>query len=362
MTIPTTTAIKAQIIADIEAALGQTTPLSPKSAWRVLAGALAGALSLGYRFALWAYRQIFAATADEAALIARGAQYGLAPSPAVAAILTAAATGTTGVTIPAGTLWAVGTVVYSQTADVDIALGTATVEVECLTAGDAGNLTNGETIALASPIAGVDAEATIASTVTTGEDEEDIESFRAQVQEREARRPQGGAAADYVQWALEVPGVVKAFAHRITPGYATVYPLVALTGAVGERLPDASKIAEVLAYLSDLHRKPLQSTPIVAAMTEVEFDVTITDLDPDTPAIRAAIEAALEAYLLTRYPKQYPDETAPTDVVSTAALSGVAVDAGMQSGVLTMEVSAVPLATRTLAAGELAIIGTVTWA
>lgn len=361
MTIPTTAEIKAQIIADIESALGQTTPILPKAAWRVLAGVLAGVQSLGYRFTLWAYRQIFAATADEDALLARGEQYGLAPSPAVAAVLTASATGTTGVTIPAGTLWYAGSLVYSQTADVEIAAGVATVEIEALTAGDAGNLSNGETVTLTTPLAGVDSEATIASTVTTGEDEESLESFRAQVQEREARKPQGGAAADYVQWALEVPGIVKAFAHRITPGYATVYPLVALTGVLGERIPDASKRAEVLAYLSDLHRKPLQSTPVVEEMSEVEFDITVTDLSPDTAALRQTIEDAITAYLLTRYPRQYPDETAPTDVVSAAALSGVAVDAGMESGTLTMEVSGVPLTTRTLAAGELAIFGSITW-
>lgn len=362
MTIPTTADIKAQIIADIESAIGQTTPILPKAAWRVLAGALAGALSLCYRFALWAYRQIFAATADEEALLARGAQYGLAPSAAVAAKLTADATGTTGTTIPAATLWYSGTMVYSQTADVVIAAGVATVEVECLTAGDAGNLSNGETISLASPIAGVDADATIASTVTTGEDEESLESFRAQVQEREARRPQGGAAADYVQWALEVPGIVKAFAHRITPGYATVFPLIVLTGSAGDRLPDASKQAEVLAYLSDAHRKPLQSTPIVGVMDEIVFDVTVTTVSPATAAVKAAIEDAIEAYLLTRYPRQYPDETAPVDVVSAAGLSGVAVDAGMESGTLTMEADGVPAATYTLAAGELAIFGSIAWA
>ena len=361
MTIPTTTAIRDQIIVDIDAAIGQTSPILPKAFVRVLATALAGVLSLAYRFALWAYRQIFTATADEAAVLARGAQYGLAPSAAVAAVLDAEATGTDGITIPAGTLWYAGTVVYSQQAAVDIAGGVAAITVGCLTPGDGGNLGIGETLNLASPIAGVDSEATTTGTTTTGEDAESLESFRAEVQERERRRPQGGATADYVQWALEVPGIVKAFAHRITPGYATVYPLVALTGGAGDRLPDVTKRAEVLAYLEDLHRKPLQSTPVVEPMTEVEFDVTITDLSPDTAAIRAAIQSAIEAYLLTRYPRQYPDETAPTDVVSAAALSGVAVDAGMESGTLTMEADAVPASTYTLAAGELAIFGAMAW-
>lgn len=362
VTIPTAAELKAQIIADVEGALGQSVPILTRAFVRVLAGALAGIQVLGYRYGLWVSRQIFAATAERDALVLRGAQYGLSPSAAVAPILTATATGTNSTDIPAGTLWVSATgFVYSQTALATIAGGTATITVECLTAGVDANLDDGDTISLASPIAGVDSDATIASTTTSGTDAESTASFRAQVQAREAYRPQGGSAADYVQWALEVAGIVKAFAHRLTPGYATVYPMIALTGAAGERIPGGAKLTEVENYLSDLSRKPLQSTPVAVAMTEVEFDITITSLSPDTAAIRSAIEDALEAYLLTRFPKQYPDETAPTDVVSTAALSGVAVDAGMQAGVLTMEADATPVDDYTLDAGELAILGTVTW-
>jgi len=360
--IPTLSEIKAQIITDIEGAIGQTSPIFPKAFVRVVATALAGLQWLCYRFAVWCYRQIFTATADEAAVLARGAQYGLAPTVAVAAKLEAEASGDNDITIPAGTLWYSGDYVYTQTDAEIIAAGVATIEIECLTAGEDGNLENGETISLASPITGVNTDATITDTVTTGEDAESLESFRLQVQERERRRPQGGAAPDYVQWALEVPGIVKAFAHRLTAGYATIYPMIALTGAAGERIPGAPKLAEVEAYLSDPVRKPLQCTPVAAAMTEIVIDVTITDLSPDTAAIRTNIETELETYLLGRFPKQYPDETLPTDVISVAALSGVAVAAGMQSGILTMEVDSTPETDEyTLQPGELAILGTVIW-
>jgi len=360
--IPTLSEIKAQIITDIEGAIGQTSPIFPKAFVRVTAAALAGLQWLCYRFAVWCYHQIFTATADEAAVLARGAQYGLAPTVAVAAKLEAEATGDNDTTIEAGTLWYAGDMVYSQTEAEIIAGGIATIEIECLTAGEDGNLENGETVSLASPITGVNNDATITDTVITGEDAESLESFRLQVQERERRRPQGGAIADYVEWALEVPGIIKAFAHRLTAGYATIYPMIALIGTLGERIPDAPKLAEVEAYLSDAVRKPLQCTPIAAAMTEIVFDITITDLSPDTAAIRAAIETELESYLLARYPKQYPDETIPVDVVSIAALSGVVVAAGMQSGILTMEVDSTPESNEyTLQPGELAILGSVIW-
>lgn len=361
LTIPTVAEIRDQIISDVEGSIGQSVPLLPRAFVRVLAAALAGVQALCYRYGRWAVRQIFAATADEEALVARGAQYGLTPSPAVAAVLTAQATGTDGTTIPAGTLW-IGdenSLVYSQNEAVEIAGGTAAITVRCLTAGDEGNLAAGQTLTISTPIAGVDSAASVTGTTTTGEDAESVESFRAEVQERERHKPQGGAPADYVQWALEVPGIVKAFAHRITAGYATVYPMIALSG---DRIPDEAKREEVRQYLADLSRKPLQSTPVVEAMTEVVFDVTITDLVPNTADVKARIESQLEAYLLARFPRQYPDEVAPTDTVSTAALSGAAVDVGMFSGVLTMTADSTPATTYTLGAGELARLGTVTWA
>lgn len=359
-TIPTATELRQQIVADIEGVIGQVVPFLPKAFVLVLATATAGIQILAYRFGQWTLRQIFAATADAEQLARIGDQYGLTPSAAVRAILEADVTGVDATSIPAGTLWGSDStgVVYSVKTTAIIAAGVATIEIEALTAGDIGNLTAGETLTISSPIAGLDSTATVSATVITGEDAEDTEVFRSDVQQRQANPPQGGAAPDYVQWQREVPGIVKAFAHLLTAGFATCYPMIALTG---DRIPDAPKLAEVQAYLADLRRKPLQSTPVATAMTEVVFDITITGLDPDTPELRANIESALAAYLLERFPRQYPDELAPTDVVSTAGLGGVAVGAGMQSGVLTMEADAMPASTRTLAPGELAIIGSMTW-
>ena len=362
VTIPTTTEIRDQIIADIDGAIGQVTPILTKAFNRVLASALAGVQTLCYRFGQWVFRQIFASTADRDALLLRGAQYGLAPTPAVAAILTADVVGVDPTVIPAGTLWATAAgVVYSQTAAVTISGSAAVITVEALTTGIIGNLEIGDTISLTSPLAGVTTDATIASTTTTGVDAESTASFRAEVEEREKNRPQGGATPDFVQWQLEVPGIVKAFAYRLTAGFATCYPMISLTGTAGERLPGGAKLAEVQAYLEDLIRKPLQSTPLATLLTEVSFFITVTGLSPDSAELRVTIEAAITSYLLERFAKQYDDETAPTDVISTASLSGIAVDAGMQSGVVTMNIGASDITTYTLASGELALFGSITW-
>jgi uncharacterized phage protein gp47/JayE len=359
ITIPTIATIEAQEVADIEAKIGQVIPSTPKAYFRVQARSHSGVMALLYRFGAWIYDQIFPQTADREALLRIGASYSLYPNAAVAAILTATATGANDTVTQAGWLWQINGVVYEQLEDVAISGGTAAISVECLTAGVVGNLDNGDEISLATPQAGVDNVATITATTTTGEDEEDIDTFRATVIQRLAQRPQGGAVQDYVGWALEVAGVVKAFAFNTAPGVVSVYPLIALTGP---RVPASPKLAEVEAYLNDTHRKPLCASVEAVAMTERMITPTVTSLSPDNAELRADIEAAWNAYLYAAFPKQYPDEAEPTDVVSLAAMYKEAIDAGAQIILATLTISGGgSITSHTLAYNELAKLGTIVW-
>jgi uncharacterized phage protein gp47/JayE len=359
-TPPTIAAIRAQIITDIEGAIGQTVPILSKAFARVLAWALAGIQALTYRFGAWIYKQIFPQTADTDELILIGGEYGLIIVPAVSAILTAVATGDEDEVIPAGTLWVCGDYVYEQAEAEAISGGTATITVECLTGGDAGNLDNADELTLSSPISGIDSVATVASTVTTGEDQETIEDFRTRVMERIQRQPQGGAAADYIGWAREVAGIVKAFAFRTDPGEVTVYPLQAVTGTA--RIPGAPKLAEIQTYLDDTARRPLCADVIVSAMTELTVNITITGLLPNETDTKTEIEDAIEAYLYAAYPEQYPDEVDSTAVVSIAAIWAIIAGAGATATAATMTVGGTPATSYTLEEDEIAIMGTVAWA
>lgn len=361
ITIPTIATIRDQIVADIESKIGQTIPTLPKSFFRVLATAVAGVMALLYRFGAWVYNQIFTATADIEALRLRAADLGMSPQEAATfAVLTAIATGSNDAVTQAGWLWQINGVVYEQEADVAIAAGTATITIECLTAGDIGNLDNGAIVSLATPQTGVDNDATIASTVTTGEDEEDIEVFRARIETREKNRPQGGAIPDYINWALEVAGIVKAFAFNTAPGTVTVYPLIALTGT---RIPGSPKIAEVDAHLENQYVKPLCANVVTAAMTERTITPTVTSVIPDTAALRTLIETAWTDYLLSRFPKQYADESPIVNVASKSGLSSEATGAGAQSITFTMVIdgSGTPIEEHTLLDSEIVKLGTVVW-
>ena len=361
ITIPTIATIRDQIIADIESKIGQTVPALQKAFFRVLATALAGVLSLLYRFGAWAYNQIFVSTMDIDALRLRALELGMDPQiSAISAVLTATVTGSNDFVTQAGWLWQVNGVVYEQQSDVAISAGTATITIECLTAGDIGNLGNGAIVSLATPHTGVDNDAIIASTTTTGEDEEDIETFRSRIETRQKNPPQGGAIPDYVNWALEVAGIVKAFAFNTAPGVVSVYPLIALTGT---RIPGSSKIAEVDAHLEDQYVKPLCANVITAAMTERTITPTVTSVLPDNASIRALIETAWSNYLLSRFPKQYADESPVVNVASKSGLSSEATGAGAQSITFTMVIdgSGTPIEEHTLLDSEIVKLGTVVW-
>jgi len=359
ITIPTAAQIRDQIVADIEGKIGQTIPAAPKAFFRVLATALAGVLALLYRFGGWAYRQIFPQTADADGLALIGEQYGLVRGAAVAAVFQAEATGTEDTIIPAGTLWTLDVIVYEQKDAVTISSGVATIILEALTTGDDTNRTAGDVLSIVSPLAGVDQEITAGATTTTGEDAEDLETYRARILTRLRNRPQGGATPDYVTWALEVAGIVKAFAFRTDAGEVTVYPLVALTGT---RIPNGAKLLEVQGYLQDTVRRPLCANVLAAAMTERILTPTVTAVSPDTTAMREAVEDAWEAYLLRAFPVQYLDEANPTNIISLAALYSEAIGAGVNSITLTMSLDGGgSIAAYQLDESEIVKLGTTVW-
>jgi uncharacterized phage protein gp47/JayE len=360
ITTPTPAQIYAQKIADFESALAQTMPSVSKSFYRTWAKSDSLSEAGIYEYAKWLYKQIFPQTQDEEALMYLGGRFGITRTAATSAILAATATGENDTIIPAGTLWQFNGIVYSQSDDVIIATGTATIEIESLTLGSDGNIDNGGSVSLVSPLAGVDDDATITSTTTEGEDAEEIEDYRSRVISRMSQQPQGGATPDYIQWALEVAGIVKAFAFNDGPNNVIVYPLQSLTT---DRIPAAPKLAEVETYLNDTGRKPLCANVSAEAMTEREITLTVSSINPDNVATKAAIELAINDYLLTCFPLQYPDESNPTNIISLSTLYAEARGAGANSISMTMTIDGVPgdIEAYTLQDSEIVKLADIVW-
>lgn len=366
MTIPTFVQLRDQIIGYVEARLNQSVPRFARGFVTVLASAVAGVLGLSYRFTSWCLDQTQPSTCNEYFLGVWSDRYGVVRSPAVASVLTMAATGSPdGSTIPAGTLWSTPSgVIYQQTAIVTIAAGVASPSVTCLTVGASGNLANGSPLSLVSPVSGINPSATVASTTTTGVDRQSVADWRAEVVNRIRYKPQGGAIPDYVIWALEVPGIVKAFVKRPSPGDVNVYPLDATTGAF--RLVDAPKLAEVLAYLNDPIRKPLAANVYAISPTERTCSVTITSATINGNTLSAAqktsVETAITAALYAAYPRQYIDEPTPTDTISTGIVWTALVAIGATAAGVTINISGIGGGPYVLPIGEIIAPGVYTWA
>jgi len=366
-TMPTTAEIYDRIISDIESKIGQATPILPKAFNRVLALALAGVFTILYKFGRWVLDQIFTVTQDSDSLELKGDQYDIPRKDATASVLTAEFTGDNGTLIPAGTQFRGNSngLLYSVLSGLTIAGGTASGDVKCLTTGAAGNLINGSTITILQPISGLDNQATISATVTEGEDQEDIELYRGRIQDREKLPPQGGALVDYVAWAKEVAGITRAFAFgnrevsTIPPGYIHVYPIS--DNDPISRIPSTAKLEEVLDYIDDPTRAPLQVVIInVWPMSEITFNITVTDLYPNTTEIRDKFAENVEQFLLDREPQQYENQLDLKNVISRSNIEAVYINSGAQSVTLQIDIGAGPIEDYELSYDELAKLGTIT--
>jgi uncharacterized phage protein gp47/JayE len=359
MTIPTITEIRDNILADIKSELGLSAPIPSRSVWGALAFALAGALHLLYRLAAWLYDQIFTLTMDDDALAARGAEYGLTRTPATKWIGEATVTGS-GATIPVGTLFQKSGVVY-QVTEALIFTTTGTLDLESLEGGAAVDLDVADELEIVTPMAGVDNTITVTAVTQAGEDQETLSAFRSRILFRQQNQPQGGAVADYALWATEVSGISEAFAFQPSAGYVNIYPLLDVDDPA-DRIPGSTKLAEVEDYVGDPVRKPLNAQVSAVAFTELDFDVDISNLSPNTAAVRTAIKSAIETYMYARRPLQYDDQPDDRSVVSAAELTNIAVDAGAKIATVDLKnAGGSSITSYTLDDDELAVLRTLTW-
>jgi uncharacterized phage protein gp47/JayE len=358
--IPTIQEIRDQILNDIETATGQTTPLLPKAVFRILATAQAGVLHLLYRFGAWAYNQIFTSTMDESSLALRGQELGIIRKAATKWIGSVTVSGS-GATIPVDTLFQKDGIAFRSTDEL-IFTTTGTLLLESVESGDKNNLSIGDVITIVSPIVGVDSNAIVYAVTQSAEDQENFEDYRNRILIRQQGLPQGGAIADFVLWATEVPGIAEAIVERTTPGNLAVYPLTDNPDPIN-RIPEASKLTEIETYMTDPVRCPIRVSAItVNAPTELEFDVDISNLLPNNTSMQNTIEAAIREHLFSRRPKQYTNQTEESDVISQIIISRVIAEAGAISATVDLKNSLLTsISSYVLQKSEVAKLRTVTW-
>lgn len=322
-------------------------PILRRAMVHVLARVVAGAAHMLHGHLEFLSRQVFPDQSDTDFLVRQAGIFGLSRKAATFATGDVTVTGTNGTLIPLGSILLRSDGARFETVEeATIAAGTATVPVLSELAGADQACDAGVELDFESPIAGVDATATVAAGGLAGAaDEETDAALRTRLLDRLRSPPQGGAAADYVAWALEVAGVTRAWVYPLEDGAGTV-TVRFVRDDDASIIPDAGEVGTVQAYIDE--RRPVTATVTVEAPVAVAIDYTIS-VTPDTAATRAAVEAEL-VDLLRRDAKPG----------GTIFRSQIDVAVGVAEGVTDFTVS-VPAGDVVHAPGEIATHGSISW-
>jgi uncharacterized phage protein gp47/JayE len=346
---PTLSALRVQARADVAARLPGTDAALRRSLAMVLAEAFAAMVHHQYGYLDFVQRQVIPDTAEGEYLDRWCRIVGLARKPATAAGGLVTATGTNGTTIAEGaTLTRSDGVVYAVTAPATIASGTASVSLLAATAGAEGDLEAGASLTFVTAIAGVNGTAIVgADGLTGGGPEESDAALRDRLRARLSAPPTGGSATDYVAWALENTGVTRAWCLPLNRGPGTVDVAFVMDDRV-DIFPEAGDVAAVQAYIDT--RRPVTADCVVFSPTPAPIAVTITGLNPDTAAVRAAIAVELAA--------QIRRDAAPAGTIRRSRL----IEAISRAAGENWHSMTVPSGDVSQSAAQLATLGTVTFA
>lgn len=371
---PTLTQLRDQVQQDIAASPAGLTGFLRNAIVPILGWAQAGLAYLHYAYLDWIAKQAVPWSASDEWLFAWAALKGIYQKDATAASGSVTLTGTG--SVPAGAqINRADGAQYTVTATTAVS-GSTSVLVTAVAAGSAGNTDAGTIMALASPITGI-ASSGVSGVIVGGADQETQEAMRARMLAAYAAPPQGGDASDYVEWALAVPGVTRAW---VTPngagaGTVVVYPMLDIaesgtggfpvgtngiapgdprdTAATGDQRTVATAI-----YL----KQPVTALVYVTSPINTPINFSITGLGSNnTTAMQAAITAALVDMFL-----RLGNVGGTVDPSVMAAWPGIEPNAwyealGAISGLTTFDV-ATPASAITPTAGELFTLGTVTFA
>lgn len=259
---------------------------------QVLARAHAGVAYGLYGYLDWLADQVLPDTADEDTLervaALRLGQPRKAAQPA---------TGPASFMAAAGAVLDVDTVLqagdgrtYKVTAGVTTVVGLNSTTLEAVDAGALGNAEAGLELTLVQPVAGVASTFTVlAPGLAGGVARESLESLRARVVRSYRVIAHGGSVDDYETWALEVPGITRAWCRRNYLGPGTV-GLFVMRDNDAVPVPNPAQLAEVKAYIEA--PRPVTAELYVLPPEEVAVLYSIHAV-PDTSAVRAAIETQL---------------------------------------------------------------------
>lgn len=246
----------------------------------------------------------------------RAGEHGLTRKAATKATGQVTITGSDGTVVPAGSLFATGAgVQFTTTAEVTIAAGTATANIEAVVAGISGNVPGSAITDIPVSIPGVNA-VTNANPTTGGTDQETDEALVARLLEKVRLPATSGNAAHYMQWTKEVSGV----------GDVKIFPVWNGAGTVKVVVIDSIKqpasvqiVQDVTDYIEEV--RPIGATVTVESAIGLDINITATVV-LNVGAVLAEVQAAFEASL-TGYLKSIAFQQ---DYVSAAQVGSLLLD------------------------------------
>lgn len=318
----------------------------------VIAAVLAGGLHEVYGYLDGIAEAVLPDRATGDVLERHAAWRGLLRKPATPAAGSVRVTGAPGAVVPAGARLLRGDrAEYAVEASALIgADGTGSVAVEALTLGAVGNAAPGTEVRFTSGVAGVAAAASVGPLGLGGGAElETDESLRARLRARVQLAPHGGAAHDYIAWALEVPGVTRAWVRVIPPCQVRV--LFTMDESYPDGIPLPQDVANVQAHIET--RRPVTAMVIVKAPNPVRVDFTVQSLVPEPnaaiPDVRTAIIAELKDMILR-------DGAPGSPLLVSHVREAISIAAGEWDHVPLSPAANVPIGPE-----QLPVFGSVTW-
>jgi uncharacterized phage protein gp47/JayE len=233
--------------------------------------------------------------------------YGLPRKQTSAASGRVQGTGVSATLLTAGTLLqAVDGSQCRVTTDTAVVAGVVDAPVIALTAGAASNIAAGAALTLVSAVSGVDAAFTTALGISGGAEVETDAQAIYRLQQRLSNEPMGGSPADYARWALQVPGITRAWGVRNPAGPTSAGVIIMADGNGAQGLPTLVQRGLVEDYIRDPRRGPPDELFVIIPVAQV-VNVTLR-ITPDSAAIRAAVVAALQDLL---YREASPGQSLP---------------------------------------------------
>ena len=349
---PTLTDLIDRVSTDIASRLpGKSTTLLRRSLAGILARSEAGAVHSLYGYLDFISRQALPDTAEEEYLL-RWSRIWL-PKGRKAATY---ATGNNAVQVRGvlGSRVEIGTVFvrsdrlrFRATSEAVIGSTTAVVSVEALTPGASSNTAPGVSLSLLQPVTGIESDALVVSPgIIGGVDQETIEQLRIRVINRIQQPPQGGSKSDYETWALEVPGVTRAWVYPMQMGAGTVTVVVANDNGLTAPIPDAAIVTAAQSYINE--KRPVTATVYVVAPTTLAVNMAIK-LAPNTSATQSAAQAEIDDLFLR-----------DAEPGGTMLISKMREAVSVASGVEDSEITT-PTANVVAGTNQIPVVGTITW-